>query len=109
MSNRCSVSEAEIEHDLASQKGMDVDAREREIVQECEDLSEPDWVHEPGRDPAAFQLDIATLLFARNKDLDLRPFDDVNNAFERLARIKQLFRKEFQFYAQKRAAREAHE
>ena len=91
------VDAAEIEHDLASQKGMDVDAREREIVQGCEDcqVGFDDWVNEPGRDAVAFQLDLRDLAFVLGHD----------NA-EAMARIRQLFRKEFQFYAQKRAERE---
>ena len=91
------VDAAEIEHDLASQKGMDVDAVERRIVYGCEDCNpdHDDWVNEPGRDPVAFQLELRDLAF-----------DTLMDGGEAMARIKQLFRKEFQFYAQKRAERE---
>ena len=101
------VDAAEIEHDLASQKGMDVDAREREIEQLCEDGRCDDWVCETGRDPVAFELEIFRQCFATDKELGtVYESGDPFNAAERLFNIKDLFRKEFQFYAQKRAERE---
>ena len=100
------VDAAEIEHDLASQKGMDVDAREREIVQECEDLKDHDWVHGL-LDASDLLADIARQCFATDKELGTAyESGDPFNAAERLFNIKDLFRKEFQFYAQKRAERE---
>ena len=91
------VDAAEIEHDLASQKGMDVDAREREIVQLCEDraFGVEDWVCESGRDEKEFQIQLWLTAFNFERESD-----------EALAQIRQLFRKEFQFYAQRRAERE---
>ena len=104
------VDAAEIEHDLASQKGMDVESVENEIIEECEDLKCHDWVHEKGRDPADFQLEVARLIYAPAESLGIEATEPHwSICIERMARIRGLFNKEFQFYAQKRAAREAHE
>jgi hypothetical protein len=100
----CRNSEAELSHDT---KGIDVESIQEAIEQSCEDLINPDWVHEAGRDMAAFELEIARLCFASCSELDLRDSIFIHQAPERFARICQLFRDQFKFYAEKAAIREA--
>ena len=105
--NRDRVEIEELAQDL--HRKIDLEAIEDEIVEECEDLKCHDWVHELMDSPDLL-LDIARQCFATDKELGtVYECGDPFNAAERLFNIKDLLRKEFQFYAQKRAAREAHE
>lgn len=89
--------------DLLRAKG--VETLEEEIVQECQDLTCHDWVHEKGRDEVEFQLEVAHICEATDAELGIGGTQD-GRYVERFFLIRDLVRKQFEFYARKRAERE---
>lgn len=95
----CAVSEAEIAYDR--ERGVDVESIQSRIELECEGLENHDWVHEKGRDPVEFQLECARIAFATDSLTREEKYE------ERFYMLRDLVRKEFKFYAEKAALREA--